>query len=132
MILNYVSKDKLRNYWSFVRNGLEIVRTKGHMDWIPEDVYCDCHENRSMLFIGIKDNNPYGLVVLQPMGTAMHIWAAWSTNQNDADFHEAWEEIQQIARNGNKTRITFTSARRGWERKAKALNFTPTTWTYKL
>ena len=69
MILHYIPKDKLREHWDYVKHGLELVRAKGHMEWIIEDVYCDCYENRSMLFLGIVDNKAVGFVVLQPMAT---------------------------------------------------------------
>jgi len=68
MILHYIPKDQLRSHWNFIKHGLEIVRSKGHPEWIVEDVYCDCYEQRSMAFLAITNNQPYGFVVLQPMG----------------------------------------------------------------
>jgi len=132
MILHYISKDQLRQHWDYVKHGLELVRSKGHTEWIVEDVYCDCYENRSMLFIGIIDKQPVGFVVLQPIGNALHVWAAWSTINDDAMFEQASKEIQEIARQGGKSKVTFTSERRGWERKARELGFKPSTWEYKL
>ncbi len=44
MILHYIPKDNLRQHWEYIRHGLEIVRSKGHTEYIPEDVYCDCYE----------------------------------------------------------------------------------------
>jgi len=76
MILHYIPKDQLRQHWEYIRHGLEIVRSKGHTDYIAEDVYCDCFEQRSMLFMGIVDNKPVGFVVLQPIGNRLHVWAA--------------------------------------------------------
>jgi hypothetical protein len=132
MILHYIPKQDLRQHWDFVKHGLEIVRSKGHPHWIVEDVYCDCYENRSMLFLAINNKQPYGFVVLQPMGQTMHVWAAWSTINDELLFQQAWQEIQQIAKQGGKTEVTFTSSRRGWERKVKQMNFKPTTWTFTL
>lgn len=139
MILHYIPKDQLRQHWDYVKHGLELVRAKGHTEWIVEDVYCDCYENRSMLFIGKRnidistnDNELVGFVVLQPIGNALHVWAAWSTINDDAMFEQASKEIQEIARQGGKSKVTFASQRRGWERKARALGFKPQTWEYKL
>lgn len=132
MILHYIPKDQLRQHWDYVKHGLELVRAKGHNEWIVEDVYCDCYENRSMLFIGIIEHKPVGFVVLQPIGNALHVWAAWSTINDDAMFEQASKEIQEIARQGGKSKVTFTSQRRGWERKARELGFKPQTWEYKL
>ena len=132
MILHYIPKDNLRQHWEYIRHGLEIVRSKGHTDYIPEDVYCDCYEQRSMLFMGIIDNKPVGFVVLQPIGNRLHVWAAWSLINDDALFMQAFHEIQQIAKQGGKTKVTFNSERRGWERKARQMGFKPQTWEYTL
>jgi hypothetical protein len=132
MILHYIPKDQLRQSWNFVKQGLEIVRSKGHTEWIVEDVYCDCYENRSMLFLAIQDNVPFGFVVLQPIGNTLHVWAAWS-NLNDKNIIDiCFEEIKAIAMQGYKEKITFTSQRKGWERNARQMGFTPSTWEYKL
>ena len=132
MILHYIPKDKLREHWDYVKHGLELVRAKGHTSWIVEDVYCDCYENRSMLFVGLVDNNPVGFVVLQPIGDTLHIWATWSTLNDETLFYQAWQEIQSIAKQGGKSRVTFSSQRKGWERKARALGFKPQTWEFIL
>jgi hypothetical protein len=132
MILHYIPKDNLRQHWEYIRHGLEIVRSKGHTDYIAEDVYCDCYEQRSMLFMGIIDNKPVGFVVLQPIGNRLHVWAAWSLINDEALFMQAFQEIQQIAKQGGKTKVTFNSERRGWERKARQMGFKPQTWEYTL
>ena len=132
MILHYIPKDQLRQHWEYIRHGLEIVRSKGHTDYIAEDVYCDCYEQRSMLFMGIIDNKPVGFVVLQPIGNRLHVWAAWSLLNDEALFMKAFQEIQAIAKQGGKTKVTFNSERRGWERKARQMGFKPQTWEYTL
>jgi hypothetical protein len=132
MILQYIPKDQLRSNWNFVKHGLEIIRSKGHTQWIVEDVYCDCYENRSMLFLAINDSKPYGFVVLQPMGQSMHVWAAWSSISSELLLQQAWQEIQEIAKQGNKSKITFTSQRRGWDKKAIQMGFKPSTWEFIL
>lgn len=132
MILHYIPKDQLRQHWEYIRHGLEIVRSKGHTEYIPEDVYCDCYEQRSMLFMGIIDNKPVGFVVLQPIGNRLHVWAAWSLLNDETLFMQAFQEIQQIAKQGGKTKVTFNSERRGWERKARQMGFKPQTWEYTL
>ena len=132
MILHYILKDQLRTHWEFIKNGLEIVRSKGHPEWLAEDVYCDCYEQRSMVFLAITDNKPYGFVVLQPMGNTIHVWAAWSSLNDDLLLTQAFQEIQAIAKQGSKTRITFTSHRRGWDKKALHMGFKPSTWEFIL
>jgi len=132
VILHYIPKDQLRSHWDYVKHGLELVRAKGHTEWIVEDVYCDCYENRSMLFIGIVDNKPVGFVVLQPIGSTLHVWASWSTINDNTLFQQAWQEIQAIAKQGGKSRVTFSSQRKGWERRARELGFKPQTWEFIL
>jgi hypothetical protein len=132
VILHYIPKDQLRTHWDFIKHGLEIVRSKGHPEWIVEDVYCDCYEQRSMVFLAVTDNKPYGFVVLQPIGKTLHVWAAWSTINNELLLQQAFQEIQQIAKNGQKTKVTFSSQRRGWERKAKQMGFKPQTWEFNI
>ena len=132
MILHYIPKQDLRQHWDYVKHGLELVRSKGHTEWIVEDVYCDCYENRSILFIGIIDKQPVGFVVLQPVGNALHVWATWSTLNDKTLFHQAWQEIQAIAKQGGKSKVTFSSQRKGWERNARELGFKPQTWEFIL
>ena len=132
MIFHYIPKDQLRTHWEFIKEGLEIVRTKGHMEWIVEDVYCDCYENRSMLFMGIVNDKPEGFIVLQPVGNALHIWATWSRIFDYGIFTKGLEEVKAIARQGGKTRVTFSSQRKGWERRARLMGFKPQTWEFIL
>ena len=132
MILHYIPKDQLRTHWEFIKHGLEIVRSKGHPEWLAEDVYCDCYEQRSMIFLAVTNNQPYGFVVLQPIGKTLHVWAAWSTINDELLLQQAWQEIQQIAKNGQKTKVTFSSQRRGWERKARLMGFKPQTWEFNF
>jgi hypothetical protein len=132
VILHYIPKDQLRTHWEFIKHGLEIVRSKGHPEWLAEDVYCDCYEQRSMIFLAITNNQPYGFVVLQPIGKALHVWAAWSSINNELLLQQAFQEIQQIAKNGQKNKVTFSSQRKGWERKAKQMGFKPQTWEFNF
>lgn len=130
MEVKYIPKDELRNYWGWVKEGLEKVRSKGHDQWIVEDIYCDCFEQRSMLWIGYRDNNPVGFMVLQPIGTTFHVWVAYLTTHQD--LADGFEHIKNIASKGNCEKISFISQRKGWEKKAKLMGFMPTTWEYKL
>jgi hypothetical protein len=85
-----------------------------------------------MLFIGIIDKQPVGFVVLQPIGNTLHVWATWSTLNDKTLFQQAWQEIQAIAKQGGKFRVTFSSQRKGWERSARELGFKPQTWEFIL
>jgi hypothetical protein len=122
MELKYIAPSELRAQWEWVRQGLEKIRSKGHNAWLPEDIYCDCFEQRAMLWIS-PDN---GFMVLQPNGKELHVWAAYlqTTDQLESGF----EHIKNIARQGNCNKITFSSMRKGWEHRAKQMGFRPRVW----
>jgi len=125
----YIPPNELRNEWKWVREGLEVVRGKGHPEWLPEDIYCDCFQQRAMLWIA-KDRS--GFMVLQPIGDTMHIWAAWLRSGSKEDLKKGIDLAVQISKRGDCKKLTFTSNRRGWEAKAKELGFIPKTWELKL
>jgi hypothetical protein len=78
------------------------------------------------------DNKPVGFVVLQPIGDTLHVWASWSTINDHTLFQQAFQEIQAIAKQGGKSKVTFSSQRKGWERRARLMGFTPQTWEFIL
>ena len=130
MIANYIHKDDLRLVWDWVRQGLERIRSKGHTEWIVEDIYCDCYEQRSMLWV-FHDENDKGFAILQPNGKNLHVWCAYGI-MADGKVEECLQHIINIAKQGGCENLTFMSYRKGWEKKARALGFTPTTWQYKI
>jgi len=132
MILHYIPNHELRQHWDFVKNGLEIVRSKADSSWIVEDVYCDCYENRSMLFLIISNKTLYGFAVLQPNNQAMHVWVTWMNINDNKLLEQIFEEAKVISKQNGKSTITFTSQRKGWERKAKQMGFKPLTWEFKI
>jgi hypothetical protein len=125
----YIPPANLREEWGWVREGLEKVRDKGHDDWISEDIYCDCFEQRAMLWIRKKKD---GFMVLQPLGKKMHIWAAWLDSKNPEDLISGMQTVKEIAKHGGCTGITFSSNRSGWARRAKSLGAKPSTWEVEL
>jgi hypothetical protein len=132
MDLKYLNKDELRGWWHFIKEGLEKVRAKGHNTWISEDIYCDCYEQRSFLYVGLRDGKPLGFTVLQPIGKTLHVWVAYMENHTHDDFLIGWKHIQNIANNANMDKVSFSSVRKGWTRHAKEMGFKPATWEYTL
>jgi hypothetical protein len=129
MDVRYIEPHELRGLWEWVRTGLNIVRAKGHDDWIVEDIYCDCYEQRSMLWVGSVDGDDVGFMVLQPMGEALHVWVAYLS---EGHLLEGFKHIKGIAALGQHTKITFSSVRKGWEVKARTMGFRPKTWELQL
>jgi hypothetical protein len=130
MIPTYIHRDELRLVWDEVRAGLEVIRSKGHTEWIVEDIYCDCYEQRSMLWT-FHDDVDRGFAILQPNGKSLHIWCAYGI-MDDGKAEECLNQIKKIAQQGGCEKLTFMSYRKGWEKKARALGFTPTTWEYRI
>lgn len=128
MIPTYIHKDDLRDAWPWVKQGLEKVRARGHLSWIAEDIYCDCYEQRSMLWIFFKEDKPCAFMVLQPNGKNMHMWAAWSDGTVKDILEIGLQQAINISKQGGCTNLTFSSVRKGWEHKARELGFTPDTW----
>lgn len=132
MQVRYIPSNQLRNHWNFVKQGLEKVRSKGHQNWIVEDIYCDCFEQRAMLWLIEKDNDEVGFMVMQPMGNVLHLWAAWLDSDNPKDLEEGLTHAVNIAKQGGCEKLTFSSVRKGWERRARQLGFNPSTWEIKV
>lgn len=130
MNCNYIPPENLRYIWQWVREGLEKIQSKGATRWIVEDVYCDCHEGRSFLYVASKET-PIGFMVVQPVGDILHVWAAWLNSINPDDLRDGLIHVKRLAREHGCNSITFTSVRRGWEKKARQLGFTPSTWEIK-
>ncbi len=70
--------------------------------------------------------------VLQPNNQAMHVWVTWMNINDNKLLEQTFEEAKVISKQNGKSTITFTSQRKGWERKAKQMGFTPLTWEFKI
>jgi len=98
--------------------------------WIPEDVYTDCCNGKSMLWVGLVDARPIGFMVLQPRNDALHVWCAYLSEVGY--FDAGWQHLMNIAQHGDAKRLTFESWRPGWARKAKQLGFKPRSWALEV
>ena len=125
-----ISPNDLRQWWRFVRPGLEMILHKTPEHWIPEDVYTDCFNGKSMLWVGLVDARPIGFMVLQPRNDALHVWCAYLSEVGY--FDAGWQHLMNIAQHGDAKRLTFESWRPGWTRKAKQLGFKPRSWALEV
>ena len=92
----------------------------------------DAKSQKILVYFNQQNDKPEGFIVLQPVGNALHIWATWSRIFDYDIFTKGLEEVKAIARQGGKTRVTFSSQRKGWERRAKLMGFKPQTWEFIL
>ncbi len=128
MEFKFIPVDELRNWWSSIRPGLEKIKSKSPENWIVEDVYTDCFNQKAMLWIVLKDNHFNGFFILQPMGQELHVWAAWTLENDYQVVQKGLQFIKSMAREANVKYLTFSSHRPGWERRAKAYGFRPRKW----
>lgn len=128
MEIKYITPQELRAWWPSIKPGLENVKTKSPENWIIEDVYCDCHSQRSMIWALIDNGRAIGYWVLQPNGEELHVWAGWALENRHDNLENGLKYIKEIARQGNAKYITFSSHRRGWDKRAKKIGFRPRTW----
>jgi hypothetical protein len=129
MEVRLISPNDLRQWWGFVRPGLEKILHKTPEGWIPEDVYTDCFNGKSMLWVGL-DARPVGFMVLQPRNDALHVWCAYLSEVGY--FDAGWQHLMNIAQHGGAKSLTFESWRPGWTRKAKQLGFKPRSWALEV
>ena len=121
----YINPQELRNWWKFVKPGLEDILKKSPESWIPEDIYADCYSGRAMLWVFSVDKYPVGFVVLANRGDALHCWCGWANSVGH--FKSAVECVSEIAKAGGSKFVTFESWRSGWERLAPKFGFKPRT-----
>ena len=128
MEYKYIDSQELRNWWAAIKPGLEKIKSKSPENWIIEDVYTDCFNQRSLLFVLIENNHYKGFFILQPMGETLHLWAAYSLENSYEVVENALKYIKGMASSANVKYITFSSHRRGWDRRAAAYGFRPKQW----
>ena len=125
---NFVPQQEIRNWWPTIKPGLDEIKEKSPEPWIVEDVYVDLFNQKSMLWIALENRHFVGFFVLQPLGHELHIWAAWTLENDYQVVEKGLQFIKNMARNSNVKYLTFSSHRRGWDRRAKAYGFRPRKW----
>lgn len=128
MEYKYIDSQELRKWWATIKPGLEKIKSKSPENWIIEDVYTDCFNQKSLLFVGIENNRYQGFFILQPLGETCHLWAAYTLENNYDVVKNALEYIKSMASSGNVKYITFSSHRQGWTKRAAAYGFRPNKW----
>lgn len=125
---NFVPQQEIRNWWPTIKPGLDEIKQKSPEPWIVEDVYVDLFNQKSMLWIALENMHFVGFFILQPLGHEVHVWAAWTLENDYQVVEKGLQFIKNMARNSNAKYLTFSSHRRGWERRSKALGFRPRKW----
>ena len=125
---NFVPQQEIRNWWPTIKPGLDEIKLKSPEPWIVEDVYVDLFNQKSMLWIALENMHFVGFFILQPLGHEVHVWAAWTLENDYQVVEKGLQFIKNMARNSNAKYLTFSRHRRGWDRRAKAYGFRPRKW----
>ena len=125
MQLKYVHPNELKQVWNQIKPSLDEISKLGG-DWIIEDAYCDLKVCKANLYVAIKNGYFIGYIITQHLGTALHIWAAYSISNNIIE--EGMDEIKKLAHEAGVNQITFSSYRKGFEKIAPKVGFQPYTW----
>lgn len=126
----YIHPQELRNWWHFVRPGLEHILKKSPEYWIPEDVYADCYSGKAHLWVFSEQNQPRGFAVLEARGEDLHCWCGWS--DGSGYFKDGFQDVFEIAKANGFKYVTFESWRSGWDRVAPTFGFKPRKWIKEI
>ena len=112
-----VLAQDLRKWWDVIKPGIDACRQSSADDWIPEDIYHAVKSGLSFLYVGQEDGEYVGFLVLTPIQTyaakVLHVWLCYSAAESTFDY---LGELDNIARSLGISKITHTSARKGWQR----------------
>ena len=89
----------------------------------PEHVTQAVSARKARVFVVADDDKELLCMVMQPNGEHLHIWVAYGLI-ND----EVLEAAEQIAKQLGFKGLTFDSRRKGWQRRAMQLGFSPQRW----
>lgn len=128
MEYRFIAPQELRQWWASVRPALDKIKSKSPENWIVEDVYTDCFNQKSLLFVSIENNHFKGFFILQPQGETLHLWAAYSLENSYDVVENALKYIKGMAAEAKVKYITFSSHRRGWNKRAVQYGFRPKQW----
>lgn len=133
--VHQVSSDKeLYDIWPKIRAGINAIekRCKG-IFYRPEDVYHEIKCKRATLLIGTISNKYQGFAIINstqyPDGQGMHIWTMHNAEDDPEFVNNFFKVIDQIATLSGVVRVTFSSSRRGWQKKGLDVGYRPTATT---
>lgn len=124
-----VPLHELRALWPQIRPTLDRLAVHGSDGWLPEDVYAIVCAGNATLYV--NDGEWLGFCVLQVMPhytqKRLHVWIL----HLEADPLVFMERLRTVAKQCGATKITFSTARRGWMKRAGRLGFGPTMMNFE-
>jgi hypothetical protein len=124
--LHLVLPAELSQYWPLVKRGVETVAERGSDGWLPEDVYMALKQGISLLYIAFVSQYYVGFLVVTPAagwsGPQLHVWLLFNRGARDV-LATFLPDLVALAKERGAQRITMSSPRKGWERRAPQLGF---------
>lgn len=129
MEIRNIPAAEVKQWWGFVRPGLETILKKSSEEWIPEDIYANCFNGNALLWVLLDDSKPMGFWILIPRGDVVHVWCAY-TPYRVLDI--GMQLFLDAVKSANMRRVTFESWRKGWDRVARKYGFQPRLWAKEI
>lgn len=124
-----VALHEIPKLWPLIRPALDKLALHGSDGWLPEDVYAIVCAGNATLYV--NDGDWLGFCVLQVMPhyttKKLHVWLLYLAS-DPAPF---MDRLRAVARSCGATKITFATARKGWQRRAARLGFRPAMMNYE-
>ena len=130
-----IAPVELHAYWPLVKAGVEKVAERGSDGWLPEDVYMALKQSISLLYVAFVSQYYVGFAVVTPTigwnGPQLHIWCLYNRGERDV-LDTFLPDLIALAKSRGAQRMTMSSPRRGWEKRAAQLGFEPGLITYGM
>ena len=134
--LRLIAPTELYDCWDdLVKDGVRKVADIGSDGWIPEDVWMSLKQQTSFLYVAYVSGFYVGFVIVTPAnGWRAPLWHLWVLyNRGDRDVLETFlPDFIGMAKQRGVQRITMSSPRKGWERRAPQLGFVQGLTNYAL
>ena len=126
-----VTTDKeLYDIWPTIRNGINSIEKRCKGVWyMPEDAYLEIKQKKASLFIAHSvDAGEYqGFVIINecdfPDGKGMHIRSMHNAGAYSGFVDSFLEALEITAKMCNVVRISYSSSRKGWEKRTRHKNY---------
>ena len=133
--LELIRPEDLHTVWDVVREGMLKSSEYSNDQWIPEDAYCAIKANQASLYLWVFEGNVIGHIILQKKptyyGSCLHIWSLYVEHEHGDLIDSNMVQIDEIAIRLKCNRMSFWYPRKGWDRRAEKLGFSPVMTIYE-
>lgn len=126
-----VLQNEIRAAFIEVEPSLRRLSQSPFIHWHPVDVFMSLHSGVSNMFWLYEGAEKTGFVILTPDDESVELWIGAGLNGHVFDLAECADSLFSLAKDFGFKRITFKSHRRGWERVAQRVGWTPVMVEYE-